>query len=99
MHILKAYLIFLVIMLCATAIISIKNDVTLRHRTEIIKAIRDYQLKCVEYDAHAFVGFEDMEDYGATLYRWWDWTNKRILPKDKFEIIKPFMEGNANDQK
>lgn len=28
----------------------------------------------------------------VTFYRWWDWGYTRILPKDKFEIIKPYLE-------
>ena len=92
MYIFNAYLIFLAIMVCLLAVFIAKNDITYKHRLEIIKAIRNYQLKCIEYEAHAFVDYADMEDYNATLNRWWDWTNKRILPEDKFEIIKPFIE-------
>ena len=37
------------------------------------------------------VTFEDMRSYDATLYRFWDWGYKKILPAEKFELIKPFI--------
>lgn len=38
------------------------------------------------------VDYDDMENYVVTLWRLWDWGYTRILPKDKFEIIKPYIE-------
>jgi hypothetical protein len=36
--------------------------------------------------------FNDIEPFERTVFRLWDWGYKRILPKDKFEIIKPYLK-------
>ena len=33
-----------------------------------------------------------MEDFYSTLFRLWDWGYKNILPKEDFELIKPYIE-------
>lgn len=45
-----------------------------------------------EVEVHFEVEIADMEDYNATFKRWYDWGYKHIIPKDKFEIIKPYMK-------
>jgi hypothetical protein len=77
-------------LVCAFTIL-IKNDYTLKNTLIIVHAIGDYQLDCIENDTNMEVDFEDMEDYNDTLLRLWDWGYTRVLPKDKFEIIKPYI--------
>lgn len=71
----------------------IKNCFTLKNALIIVYAIGDYRLDCIENDINMEVDFEDMEDYNDTLLRLWDWGYTRILPKDKFEIIKPYIKA------
>lgn len=91
MIIVKIVLVVCLIAIVGIAILLVKNDLTLKHRLRIIAAIRDYQISCVYNKVDALVDFSDVEDYYKTLLRVWDWSMKRILPKDKYEIIKPYI--------
>lgn len=72
----------------------IKNEVTFKQCTRIINAIHEYHIKMI--DDRRFekieVHYSDMEPYDSILKRWWDWGYTRILPPDKFEIIKPYVK-------
>lgn len=73
----------------------IKNDVTFAQHTKISRAIYLYcmdQIYKGNLDYTKDVYFEDAEPYYKTLFRLWDWGYKRILPPDKFEIIKTYIE-------
>ena len=59
--------------------------------TTIDNAIYFYRIRCIDSDETAFVDFEDTEAFEQTLFRLYDWGYKRILPKEKFEIIKPYI--------
>jgi hypothetical protein len=73
-----------------------KNEVTLRQHVRITHAIFEYHMDVINnhplgnyiYD----VNYGDEEDYDKTLWRLWDWGCTRILPKEKFEIIKPYLK-------
>ena len=82
----------LVVMLALVIVIMIKNEVTYHHHMMILKAIKEYQNMCREYGKISDVDYDDMENYACTLFRLWDWGYTRILPKDKFEIIKPYIK-------
>lgn len=77
----------------------IKNKVTLHWMTMILNAICRYQKdvihnafnKSSEVKIQFEVEFSDMRDYDDVYARWYDWGYKNILPKDKLEIIKPYM--------
>lgn len=38
-----------------------------------------------------------MEDYEDTLFRLWDFGCKNILPKEAYEIIKPYIKEKRNE--
>lgn len=82
----------LVVMLALVIVIMIKNEVTYHHHMMILKAIKKYQNVCFNYEKKNDVDYDDMENYVVTLWRLWDWGYTRILPKDKFEIIKPYIK-------
>jgi hypothetical protein len=75
-----------------------KNDATANAREVIIEAIFLYQKDRLENQCMCGtpvvdeVDYSDMEPYEKTLNRFYDWGYTRILPKDKFEIIKPLIE-------
>lgn len=73
----------------------IKNEVTCRNHLIISKAIADYHVYLIRNGMYnpnnEGVTYNDMEDYNVTLKRFWDWGYKRILPPEKFELIKPFI--------
>lgn len=71
-----------------------KNENTYKQHELISHAIWEYRNALIregKYDS-ALVNYPDMESYEATLFRLWDWGYTRILPKEKFEIIKPYIE-------
>ena len=91
----------------------LKNRNTFKNHSKISNAIYAYidhesdraykEAVCDKKDFYECykpkVYFDDMEDYNVTYQRWWDWGYTRILPPDKFEIIKPFLDGNYNNTK
>lgn len=88
-------LIFVLVMLIFMAlciVMLIKNEVTYRQRKKILKAIKEYENMCYKHGEISNVDFEDIENYDSTLFRIWDWGYTRILPKDKFEIIEPYIK-------
>lgn len=87
------YLITSVIALALVAIALLKNDITYKNHMIIANAIHEYGM--IKIHLHQWnsiaVDFDDMEPYVATYTRWWDWGYTRILPPEKFEIIKPYI--------
>lgn len=76
-------------------ILLVKNDITCRMHLKINDAIYAYKMaRLSEYDFEGMdiVEFSDVEKYDKTLFRIWDWGYTRILPPDKFELIKPFIK-------
>ena len=69
-----------------------RNDCVLENRIIIIDALCDYHRCILEYGGEMLVTGADMETYKKTLRRFWDWGYTRILPHDKFEIIKDFIK-------
>lgn len=71
----------------------IKSCNTYAKRKSIINAIYSYQIE--RYKAGLpcdDVDYTDIEPYEKTLCRLWDWSNKRILPNEKYEIIKKYLK-------
>lgn len=66
----------------------IKNSNTRQQRKKIIAAIRTYASL---HHADVCELFDEMEPYKSTLFRWWDWGHKRIVPPDMYELIKPYI--------
>ena len=83
---------FSLYMLIAVVIL-IKNNVTFQQHEKVINAIYAYSMKLIE--EHRWediqVEFDDMEPYDRTMLRLWDWGPTRILPPEKYEIIKPYI--------
>lgn len=82
MFICLAWFLFCVLLLA-------KNINTFRQHVLISTAVRDYHLDLIArgvYDTltNFPVDYDDMESYGRTLWRLWDWGYKRILPRDKY---------------
>lgn len=100
------YLGLMVLLVLICILMLVKNEVTFRNHRLISNAIFLYTMDCIDkaykearetgkdYDecCKCEVDYDDMEDYNNTLYRLWDWGYTRILPPEKFEIIKPYIE-------
>ena len=76
---------------CVSIYFTVKNEVTYKHHDKLDKAIYKYKMECICNRTKFVVDHDDMEDYNRTLYRFWDWRYTRILPKEKFEIIKSYI--------
>lgn len=83
--------VFYTVMLC-------KLFVTTDNRLIIIEAIAKYKSDACAYEEFEWtVDWSDMESYDKTLWRLWDWGYKRILPKEKFEFIKDYINKEKNN--
>lgn len=78
--------------LIALKILDFKNKITYEKVKKISEAIYAYQIDCIKNGVSSIVDYKDKEDYDETFWRLWDWGYTRILPKDKFEIIKPYIK-------
>lgn len=81
---------FLVIILCIFMVT--RNSVTVNNRCKIDDAIYAYRCECRNKKVEPKVTYSDKEEYYNTLRRIYDFGCARILPKDKFEIIKPYIK-------
>lgn len=90
------FVIFVFIIYFAFIYFLIKNGITYRWHVLITNAIFLYHVDCesnLEIDLREkIVSYNDLESYDATLFRFWDWGYKHILPKEKFEIIEPYIK-------
>ena len=83
-----ATIIMLILILIAT-----KNLVTYACYTKITDGIFIHNMiRIHEHRFSEIIEYDDMEPYLKTLFRLWDWGYKRILPKEKFELIKPYLK-------
>lgn len=81
------------LILISNIIALIKNNFTYKNQSIILEAICKYELHLIKEERYdeIRVSFKDMESYDATQRRWYDWGYTRILPSEKFELIKPFI--------
>lgn len=84
------YICILLISLCVVALA--KNVVTYYWYKKIFDAIYEYRKMCIYNSEQPKVNYTDVESYASTFCRVWDWWYRSILPKDKLDIIKPFMK-------
>lgn len=82
---------FLVSALIYCVVLMIKSEITLKNSTKIINAIDAYAEESEDYET-ALLLICHMEDFEKTLFRMTDWGYKNILPKEDFEIIKPYIQ-------
>jgi uncharacterized protein involved in high-affinity Fe2+ transport len=90
--------ILLVIVLVLNILFMIKNTVTYFNQIKINSAIHDYHVWCIynapkNYDYRKAVDYEDKRGYFRTLFRVFDWGYKNILSKEKYELIKDYINS------
>lgn len=91
MLILWIYIALVLSILAYIALAFIRYNNVSNNRIYIINAIFAYHVQCHHTGTEIEVSYEDMEDLNATTRRIWDWGYTRILPQEKFEIIKPYI--------
>lgn len=76
-------------------ILLVKNDRTFIMRMKIGDAVLAYQLDMIDHHdipSANLISVWESEPYKKTLWRLWDWGYTRILPPEKFELIKPYIK-------
>lgn len=85
-------ILILSVLLVFFLLIGVKNNLTYRYHMLFIDAIGRYQIEKLRKHEYTYdVDFDDLEGYNKTLLRLWDWGYTRILPPEKFEIIRPYV--------
>ena len=82
---------FLVSTLIFCVVLLIKSEITLKNSMKIINAIDAYAEEHEDYETALFL-VDHIEDFEKTLFRMTDWGYKNMLPKEDFEIIKPYIK-------
>jgi hypothetical protein len=88
----------LIIFLGLDILFMVKNTVTYFNQIKINHAIHDYHVWCIynapkDYDYCKAVDYEDKRGYFKTLFRVFDWGHKNILSKEKYELIKKYINS------
>lgn len=85
------------------ALFVIKNNIALSNQTKISNAIYEYRKHLLELGIlpddvpkDQAVDYDDMESIDSTIFRFWDFGCTRILPKEKYELVKPFIKNKSN---
>lgn len=89
-YILYAIIEVLILCLVFGVVLLFKNDNTYHQYMKILKAINKYGNDTGEH-SKAIEYIHSMVQYEVTLYRLWDWGCTRIVPKDVYEVIKPYI--------
>ena len=93
--ILKVWFVILIIALIFCLFMMLRIPFVDHNHNAIIEAIYQYKINCIgknKFFEMSQIEYSDMEDVGKTLFRFWDWGYTRILPKYKFEMIKPYIK-------
>ena len=66
----------------------------------ISNAIRDYNLDKIHQQSYDdLIDYDLMEDYDETFKRIFDWGYTNILPKEQFELVKPYIKTGKKGKK
>ena len=69
-----------------------KFSLTAIYRAWITEAILEYRIDCRCNRREIDVDFSDMEPMWLTCIRFWDWGYSHILPKEKFALVKMWLQ-------
>lgn len=72
----------------------------INHQTWLMHdAICRYDIWCFNKNKIQKVFVHDMMQYNGPKFRFWKWSCKDLLPEEKYEIVKPFIrKEDENDQ-
>lgn len=77
--------ILLLLAIMAKAVNAGVNHITITH------AIYAYQMECIDDGEQYRVSYDNKESFTETMFRWWDWSNRRILKPEDDIIIRPYI--------
>ena len=70
----------------------IRNEIAYKQFVRLTNAVYAYINECIMQEIQPVVHYSDFADYDEIASDIWDWSDKGILPPDKYEIIKPFLK-------
>jgi hypothetical protein len=76
----------------------IKTEVTSRQMGRIIDAIYLYQVANIEDFPNFKVDYSDMKTFNEVMFNIRDWGYTSILPQDKYELIKPYINKREKEK-
>lgn len=74
-----------------TVFLCLKNMRTYVVRSKVAMAICQYRIDNA-INVSYWINTDRMEDYNKTLFRFWDWGYKRIVPKVTYNKIKDYIK-------
>lgn len=83
------YLIWFIRFICIFLVV--KNIRTYFVRSKVAMAICQYRIDNAVSVSY-WINTDRMEDYNKTLFRFWDWGYKRIVPKEIYNRIKDYIK-------
>lgn len=95
MEICNTIAVLLIIFLCFILLFLLRMILCDYYFDKAIVAIHQYKEQSIrnrEYDNLNLIDYGDMRNFGNTLLRIWDWGYTSVLPRDKLEIIKPYIK-------
>ena len=84
-------LVFMGLMIVFGILLSFKCNNAFKNQWKILEAISNYIDETEEYRI-AMLILTNMKSIPKTIFRLWDWGYKNILPKEDFELIKPYIK-------
>lgn len=75
-----------------TVLLMIRNELAYKQFIRLTDAVYAYINECILQETQPVVQFSDFADYDDIASRVWDWSDRDILPPEKYEIIKPFLK-------
>lgn len=79
------------VLLLAVCLLMAKSWIAGYNHWVISDAIYEYQMECIREHREMFVDYDDKEDFYDTYWRMWDWGYKRILPEEKYTVLRPYI--------
>lgn len=70
----------------------IRSHLVNEWRSIITYAIYVYQWQAISHDKPIEVVYENMQSIEGSLFRFWEFGYKYLLPADKLEIVKPYIK-------
>ena len=89
--ILKIFIILICLILFLTWAV-LKNENTLINQLIIYKAIDLYEYDCFKYDIVPKISKEDVKHYLSAFFTLNDWGYKNLLPKKKYNLLRPYIK-------
>ena len=83
--------------LMVTLFIWVRAEVIYWQYQRIYKALYWYNRIALDNGIPNQTWFDDVVPFNTFMWRFWDFDCKHILPKEKFELVKPYLDFEENE--